>query len=410
MSEFERVRLGDLVDSISVKHKFDKDKLVFLNTSDILNGEILHHNYNEVSKFPGQAKKTINNGDILYSEIRPKNRRFAFVDFDSEDYVVSTKLMVLRVKADTRVLVKYVYYYLTMDQTINQLQSIAEYRSGTFPQITFSELSSLEIPLPSIDEQERIVDIIESIDRKESLNHEMNETLEEMAMTLYKHWFVDFGPFQDGEFVESEWGMIPKNWEIHSLYNIADFVNGKAFKMKNLNDFEGLPVIKIAELKSGITRNTKFYMNKYDMKHEINDGGILFAWSASLGVYMWTKGKALLNQHIFNVQPKEKSNITKPLIYFILKRVINKFVSIAAGRATTMGHITKQHLIDEKIALPTSELLDQIQKQLKPYYDLILSNSKEIEELISLRDYLLPKLISGEIDVSDAEGIVDETL
>lgn len=236
----------------------------------------------------------------------------------------------------------------------------------------------------------------------------MNKTLEEMAMTLYKHWFVDFGPFQDGEFVESELGMIPKGWRVISCYDLANYINGKAFKTNQLVDNDGLPVIKIAELKSGITNSTKFYNGDIEPKYLLQNGDILFAWSASLGVFIWAKGKAVLNQHIFNVKPN--GTLSKSMIYFTLKNIIQEFIEIAASRATTMGHITKEHLIDKKIALPPDELLVKVDEKMSNYYQMILSNMLEVERLTQIRDYLLPRLLSGEIDVSKAEKQVEEVL
>lgn len=134
--------LGNLCKSISVTHKFDKDKLIFLNTGDIEDGRFLHANYIAVSDMPGQAKKTIVQGDILYSEIRPINRHFAFVNFPSADYVVSTKLMVIRASSfDSHRL----YHFLTSPDILSGLQMQAESRSGTFPQIRFDNVSRLPI-------------------------------------------------------------------------------------------------------------------------------------------------------------------------------------------------------------------------------------------------------------------------
>ncbi len=131
--------LGEIIESYSKAHTFDKKNLIFLNTSDILEGKILLHNYSDVEKMPGQAKKKIANGDILFSEIRPANKRFAFVrEEHPEDFVVSTKLMVLRTKKN-----KYgynnlkIYFYLTLPEVLDDLQKQADGSSGTFPQITF---------------------------------------------------------------------------------------------------------------------------------------------------------------------------------------------------------------------------------------------------------------------------------
>lgn len=137
---------GDIVDSISERHSFNKPELIFLNTSDIYNGEVLKSGYTNITTLPGQAKKSIQIKDILYSEIRPKNRRFAYIDFECVDYVVSTKLMVLRCK-DSK-LSSLVYFYLTNQDTINNLQTLAESRSGTFPQIRFDNLKNMTVALP----------------------------------------------------------------------------------------------------------------------------------------------------------------------------------------------------------------------------------------------------------------------
>jgi type I restriction enzyme S subunit len=120
--------IGTLVDSISITHKFNKDKLIFLNTSDVSEGKILINTYMNTSSLKGQAKKTIKNDDILFSEIRPKNKRYAYVNVPNpEDYVVSTKLMVLRNKTED-VLTKYIYYFLTYSATLDYLQMRAENR------------------------------------------------------------------------------------------------------------------------------------------------------------------------------------------------------------------------------------------------------------------------------------------
>lgn len=135
---WEVEQLGNIIESFSKTHSFKKDKLIFFNTSDILNGEFLHSNYMEVCEMPGQAKKQIRKGDILFSEIRPNNKRYAIVRVDGDNYVVSTKLMVLRRKNDKFSAYR-LYQFLTEDSFITILQQSAEGRSGTFPQITFEE-------------------------------------------------------------------------------------------------------------------------------------------------------------------------------------------------------------------------------------------------------------------------------
>ncbi|MFN7653114.1 MAG: restriction endonuclease subunit S [Cyclobacteriaceae bacterium] len=141
------VLLGDLVESVSITHKFPEKEVVFLNTSDVYLGDVINHKKELVNGLPGQAKKSIQKNDILFSEIRPANGRWAYIDFDADNYVVSTKLMVLRSKE--KVSQAFIYFYLTNSSVVAWLQMLAESRSGTFPQITFEQIRDLKIQVPS---------------------------------------------------------------------------------------------------------------------------------------------------------------------------------------------------------------------------------------------------------------------
>ncbi len=186
-------QIGELASSISDTHKFGKEQLIFLNTSDILHGKFLHRTYSAVKDWPGQAKKSIRKNDILFSEIRPANGRWAYVDEDADDFVVSTKLMVIRAKQD-RLFPKFLYQFLTSSEITKWLQHLAESRSGTFPQITFDQVATLELPLPPLAEQKAIAAVLGALDDKIELNRRMNATLEAMARALFQSWFVNFDP------------------------------------------------------------------------------------------------------------------------------------------------------------------------------------------------------------------------
>lgn len=173
--------LGELCQSISTTHKFDKEELVFLNTGDVENGRVLHSNLMAVKDMPGQAKKAIASNDILYSEIRPINRHFAYVDFPSEDYVVSTKLMVIRANSfDSRRL----YHYLTSDDVLAELQLQAESRSGTFPQIRFDNVSKLPILIADEQTENVFIELLHVVyGQIEHINRE-NEELSNLRDSL----------------------------------------------------------------------------------------------------------------------------------------------------------------------------------------------------------------------------------
>lgn len=179
---WKKMNLSDLVETVSKTFKFPDGNAIFLNTSDILEDKFLHTNYTNYEDLPGQAKKSIQKGDILFSEIRPANKRYAFVDFDASDYVVSTKLMVLRSKGLVDNLL--VYFFIKSDEVLRQLQSLAETRSGTFPQITYAELAKIEINIPTDDILKTFTEFLKSSFKKIRENQLQIQTLTQTRDTL----------------------------------------------------------------------------------------------------------------------------------------------------------------------------------------------------------------------------------
>ncbi|MDD2894509.1 MAG: restriction endonuclease subunit S [Aliarcobacter sp.] len=182
--DWEVMKISEISENISRRFKLKEHKeVVFVNTGDVLNGEFLHKDYKNPDNLPGQAKKAIKKGDILYSEIRPKNRRFARVDIDVDDYVVSTKFMVI--KRNEKIGYNCLYIYLTLDSTIELFNTIAESRSGTFPQITFDSVSNVKMTLPNNGIiMEKFEKTVEPIFEQIKLNKEQNQTLKQQRDTL----------------------------------------------------------------------------------------------------------------------------------------------------------------------------------------------------------------------------------
>lgn len=178
MPKWKKMTVGDLCDTISDTYRGDDKDVVLINTSDVLEGKVLNHQVVENKNLKGQFKKTFKENDILYSEIRPANKRYAFVDFgDTDNYIASTKLMVLRSRKDV-VRPRFLLSFLSSKSVIEELQQLAETRSGTFPQITFSsELAPTPINLPDLETQDRIVGILDVIEGKISTNAEINKNL-----------------------------------------------------------------------------------------------------------------------------------------------------------------------------------------------------------------------------------------
>ena len=382
-NEWQKVKLGDLIESISVKHSFNKNKLIFLNTSDILEGKVLHNNYSDIEGLPGQAKKSIKKDDILFSEIRPKNKRFAYVDFDSDDYVVSTKLMVLRKKSNN-INNRYLYYYLTSDKTLNYLQTIAEGRSGTFPQITFNELKIIEIDLPPIEEQEKIANILSSLDDKIELNNEMNKTLEEMAQCIFKRWFVDFEfPSEDGkpykssggEMVDSELGMIPKGWEVKQLGEVIKITSGKRpkNKSKDKNEEYDTPIIGASSIMG--------YTNDFLYNERI----LVIGRVGTHGVVQRFKSKVWTSDNTF---------VIKSETYEYINQILKSIDYSSLNRGSTQPLITQTDIKNVLIVYPKYELLNKFENITSELLNRVEFNLENNIMLSNLRDSLLPKLMS----------------
>mgnify|MGYP000774330625 CR=1 FL=1 len=213
MNETIYMPVGEVCSSISDTYREKKNMVTLINTSDVLEGRVLNHERVPNSNLKGQFKKTFQRDDILYSEIRPQNRRFAYVDFSPIDYIASTKLMVIRAKKDV-VSPKYLYYFLKNSSTVAELQLLAETRSGTFPQITFSEVANLTIPVPPLAVQEVIVQTMQCLEDKTICNEQINDNLEQQAQAIYHERFETVSPND-----------LPSDWRIVTLGEVATISN-----------------------------------------------------------------------------------------------------------------------------------------------------------------------------------------
>ncbi|MCC6127420.1 MAG: restriction endonuclease subunit S [Pirellulales bacterium] len=292
-------------------------------------------------------------------------------------------------------------------------------------------MKSFCLPFPRIEEQKAIAHILGTLDDKIELNLRMNETLEGMARAIFKSWFVDFDPvhakmngrppegmspataelFPD-RFEDSELGTLPSDWEVRSLYDTAEYVNGLAFRNEDFCDADkGLPVVKIAELKSGLTSQTKYTNQERDSSCRIDSGDLLYSWSGSpdtsLDVFVWTCGPGWLNQHIFKVNTRSEAE--RSFVYFLLRHLRPVLVEIARNKQTTgLGHVTVADMKRLKIAFPTPQLLSAFQRYVGPFLKSVYDNRLQNQTLATIRDALLPKLLSGEIRVSDAEKLAGD--
>ena len=299
----------------------------------------------------------------------------------------------------------YVYYYLSMRKAfLRKLAGVTT--TPILPKSTFEEID-INCPLKII--QDKICSVLLALDRTINLNKRIISLLESEAKTLFDYWFTQFDfPNAEGKPYRASGGEmvwndqlkreIPKGWAVGNLYDIADYINGLACQKFRPNAGElGIPVIKITEMHEGITEKTEVVSENIPNKHKIQDGDILFSWSATLEVMYWFGGVGGLNQHIFKVVPK--SHFSKEYVYHQASAYVINFVKMAEARKTTMGHITTDHLNQSRIVLPPKPLINQFTEIVSPLHRMIGKLHQENRELINLRDWLLPMLMSGQATV-----------
>lgn len=277
--------------------------------------------------------------------------------------------------------------------------NISPYVTGCAqPKLNQENLRNIEIELPShIDS---IASILSSLDRKIELNNKINADLEEMAQAIFKNWFVDFEPFKDGKFVDSELGMIPEGWKVGRLTEIASYMNGLAMqKFPPENNEDSLPVLKIKELGQGFcgTDSDRCSCNIKD-ECKIHNGDVIFSWSGTLLVDVWCGGDCGLNQHLFKVTSKD---YPKWFYYYWTKHHLQEFIHIAKDKAVTMGHIKRGHLEEALVAIPDNDSMERAHELFEPILSKMISLRLENSRLSLLRDTLLPRLMSGELEVPE---------
>ena len=292
--------------------------------------------------------------------------------------------------------IKFLYYALSL--CLKQFKNMSQGTSTKF--LTVKILNSFSVQLPSISDQRRIASILSSLDRKIELNNKINADLEEMAQAIFKNWFVDFEPFKDGKFVDSELGMIPEGWKVGRLTEIASYMNGLAMqKFPPENNEDSLPVLKIKELGQGFcgTDSDRCSCNIKD-ECKIHNGDVIFSWSGTLLVDVWCGGDCGLNQHLFKVTSKDHP---KWFYYYWTKHHLQEFIHIAKDKAVTMGHIKRGHLEEALVAIPDNDSMDKAHDLFEPILSKMISLRMENSRLSLLRDTLLPRLISGEIEIPE---------
>ncbi len=405
--------LGEVSENISRPFDFSQfEEVVFINTGDVLDGKFLHQILSSKIGLPGQAKKKILKGDLLFSEIRPANKRFARVDSAADHFVVATYFMVIQ--ANSKIDPNFLYVFLSHQKTLDEFQRIAESRSGTFPQITFDAIAHLPIPSLPIKIQKDIVNFIEALDDKIENNRRMNETLEEMARTIFKSWFVDFDPVH-----AKAAGNAPAHMdaETSTLFpsSFGDdglpmgWIVGTYGEAMSIYDSKRVPLSKPQrERKQGVfpyygATSCMDHVDEYlfDGVYLLmgEDGSVVRENGTPFLQYVW--GKFWVNNHAHVLQGANGFS-TEHLFCGLSSAHITPYVTGAVQLKINQANMKRIPIV-----VPTKSILSAFSDSVLPFFDKRRLNIEENKTLAELRDTLLPKLISGEIRVADAEREVE---
>lgn len=284
-------------------------------------------------------------------------------------------------------------YYLLSSLNLNH-----HHIGGAQPLMTQDIIGRIEVIVPQKEEeQRRIASILSSLDRKIELNNKINADLEEMAQAIFKNWFVDFEPFKDGKFVNSELGMIPEGWKVGSPYEYVKVVYGAPYKSAKFNDNgEGLPLIRIRDLKDC---NPQFYTPEILPQTEyVNMGDIVAGMDAEFVPHIWKGNTGLLNQRVCKLMPQQTS-ISNLFVLYLMKPELEFVQSYKTG--TTVSHLGKADIDKFVVVLPPLKVVEECSKILDSILQRIKNISAESRNLSTLRDTLLPRLMSGELEVPE---------
>ena len=311
---------------------------------------------------------------------------------------------------------EYLRYYLASPDGQTTLLRWAS-SGGTRNALTKKMIESFVVHAPAdLSEQQAIARFLGTLDDKIKLNRRIGDTLDEISRALFRSWFVDFDPVHakaetrpsglppdvDALFPDalepSELGPIPTGWQVRSLEDIATFTNGLALQRFPSTGDSWLPVIKIPEMRRGFTDRSARASTDIDPRYVVGDGDVVFSWSGSLEIVLWTHGRGALNQHLFKVT---STQFPRWFYWNWIREHLDDFRGIADGKATTMGHIQRHHLAEAKVAVPPRDILSAEDLPIVDITERQIGHAIQSRTLAALRDTLLPILLSGKLHLTN---------
>ena len=416
MAEWQTVRLGEIVKTNQSTYS-PKENWQFVNYLDT--GNITMNKIDEIQyintakdKLPSRARRKVKTNSIIYSTVRPNQLHYGIIKEQPDNFLVSTGFTVIDVNYDKGV-PDFIYYALTKQEVTEQLQAIAEQSVSAYPSLKPSDIENLELMLPDKKTQERIVAILRSIDEKIKENNAINNNLEQQAVLLFKQWFTNFENCSE-KMCETRFGNIPssfklmKNGELPMV--VTDYVANGSFaslkanvKLYQENNYAYF--IRNTDLKSG-TFEVFVDKHSYDFlsKSTLFGGEIIISNVGDVGsVFLCPKlNKPMtLGNNIIMLRPEQKN--LQYYLYIWFKWLYGQSLIQGIKGGSAQPKFNKTDFKNLPIYLPNDTLLEKFHKTVEPMFELIEKNNSENQSLAATRDAILPKLMSGELDVSDID-------
>lgn len=359
----------------------------FIMANNLSNGKVDYDNCAFISEQQATTlrKGFAHPGDVLLTH-KATIGRTAIVGDEYDTIILTPQVTYYRVKHG--ISNRYLKYYFDSSEFQQTLSNWAG-SGSTRAYLGITAQRKLPIVLPPMETQEKIAGLCGALDERIYLNNAINNNLEQQAQAIFENEFLSLQS-------------LPDSWKQASLIDIADYLNGLAMqKYRPSADEIGIPVLKIKELRQGCCDdNSELCSPSIKSDYIIHDGDVIFSWSGILLVDFWCGGVCGLNQHLFKIS---SSKYDKWFYYAWTKHHLDRFIAVAADKATTMGHIKRDELAKAEVIIPNETDYNRIGTLLQPIYDLIISNRIENKKLAETRDLLLPKLMSGEIDMSEVD-------
>ncbi len=359
----------------------------FIMANNLSNGKVDYDNCAFISEQQATTlrKGFAHPGDVLLTH-KATIGRTAIVGDEYDTIILTPQVTYYRVKHG--ISNRYLKYYFDSSEFQQTLSNWAG-SGSTRAYLGITAQRKLPIVFPPMETQEKIAGLCGALDEKIYLNNAINNNLEQQAQAIFVNEFLSLQSLPDG-------------WKKASLIDIANYLNGLAMQKYRPSAEEiGIPVLKIKELRQGCCDdNSELCSPSIKSDYIIHDGDVIFSWSGSLLVDFWCGGVCGLNQHLFKVS---SIKYDKWFYYAWTKHHLDRFIAVAADKATTMGHIKRDELAKAEVLIPNEADYKRIGALLQPIYDLIISNRIENKKLAETRDSLLPKLMSGEIDMSEVD-------